>query len=202
MTMPTLDESLRRRLIAKFGTTVNLESQSAVVSEMLHELATELRLPSGGLGGVDSYDKTYSEGYNKEDYSRGRYSRYDRTDGGIYEDIYDDLITAIRPELDKLVVARLRDRAASAATDAAKPATPTTPTTPAVKTPTTPTAKTPPPRVPRPRPRRRRPRRRGPRRRARWPARRPARRRASRPRAGSRRTPLPCSGYPSSTTCC
>jgi hypothetical protein len=107
--MPILSEDLRRRLVAKYGTGVNLEASSQVVSDLLKDLASGF---AGKVvfdpGSVMAYDKTYTEGYNKEDYSRSSYQRYDRTDGGIYEDIFEKVFAEIRPELDKLVIDKLR----------------------------------------------------------------------------------------------
>jgi hypothetical protein len=107
--MPILSEDLRRRLVAKYGTDVNLEASSQVVSDLLRELASGLgEKVVFEPGAVEAYDKTYTEGYNKEDYSRSSYIKYDRTDGGIYEDIFENVFAEIRPELDKLIVEKLR----------------------------------------------------------------------------------------------
>ena len=106
--MPILSEDLRRRLVAKYGTGVNLEANSQVVSDLLKELASGIGDVAIDPGTVMAYDKTYTEGYNKEDYSRGSYQRYDRTDGGIFEDIYENVVSEIRPELDKLIIDKLR----------------------------------------------------------------------------------------------
>jgi hypothetical protein len=107
--MPILNEDLRRRLIAKYGTGVNLEANSQVVSDLLKELASGIGDQAIlDPGTVMAYDKTYTEGYNKEDYSRGSYQRYDRTDGGIFEDMYEDVLSNIRPELDKMIIEKLR----------------------------------------------------------------------------------------------
>lgn len=105
--MPILNEELRRRLVAKYGTNVNLDTSSRAVSALLKELAADLLADPIGEAAA-GYQKTYTEGYNREGYSRADYTRYDRTDGSIYEDLFDDLMTQIRPELDKLIVEKLR----------------------------------------------------------------------------------------------
>jgi hypothetical protein len=110
--MPTLDEALRRRLIAKYGTSIDLQSQSGVLSEVLRDVADQIQAGAlVDLGALQKYDKTYTEGYNREGYSRGSYTRYDRTDGDIYERIFEEVIADVRPELDKLVIDKIRAKA-------------------------------------------------------------------------------------------
>jgi hypothetical protein len=106
--MPTLDETLRRRLIAKYGTSVDLQSQSGVVSEVLRDVADQIQADALDLAVLQKYDKTYTEGYNREGYSRANYTRYDRTDGDMYIKIFEEVIADVRPELDKLVIEKLR----------------------------------------------------------------------------------------------
>lgn len=98
-------EDVRRRLLARFGPSIDLETNPELVNEIVAEIAREE--PFGSIN-LASYDKTYTEGYNKEDYSRSAYTRYDRTDDGhIWEEGQNALVL---PELDRLVVDRLRQQ--------------------------------------------------------------------------------------------
>lgn len=100
--MSSMNEELRRRLVARFGPSINLESNSSVIRELLDEI--DFLNPN--IVADDQYDRTYTEGYNKEDYSKGSYSRYDKTN-----DEWDESIRErIQPELDKLVVEGLRSQ--------------------------------------------------------------------------------------------
>jgi hypothetical protein len=96
--MATLNDAVLIKLREKYGDSVQLTSGTP----LLHDILTELGHldPIGPLAG---YDKTYTEGYNKEDYSRGDYHRYDRT-----VDVYNDRIHEIQPEIDKLILERLK----------------------------------------------------------------------------------------------
>jgi len=117
--MPTLDKALLHRLALKYGPTINLESDSEVLTELLRQLAAEepkAGEPAAGEPKPDeftekridlpSYDKTYTEGYNKENYSRSDYTRYDRTVSGA--SLNDEESLHIPPEADVAIVDRLR----------------------------------------------------------------------------------------------
>jgi hypothetical protein len=109
--MPSLDDDLRKRLIAKFGTSVNLEAGTPVVRELLAEIAAELA--EGDNPPSPNYNKSYTEGYNKEGYMRADYNRYDKT----YEKTeligYVDpqiLVAELGPELERLISSILVER--------------------------------------------------------------------------------------------
>jgi hypothetical protein len=101
LTMPTLSNELRRRLISQFGAT-SFEGKSELVAELLREIALEIDTPHLDPNG---YDKTYTEGYNKGDYSKANYSRYDKTNAP-----YEEIMRVILPELERLVVEKLREQ--------------------------------------------------------------------------------------------
>jgi hypothetical protein len=111
--MPTLDQALLRRLALKYGPTINLESDSEVLTEILRQLAAEEPAaeepkpgePTEKLVDLPSYDKTYTEGYNKENYSRSDYHRYDRTVSGA--GLNDEGLNIV-PDADVTIVDRLR----------------------------------------------------------------------------------------------
>jgi hypothetical protein len=105
--MSSDNEGLRRSLVAKFGTAINFESEPGVLTEILNEIANERINLGGRFGGTNAaYDRTYTEGYNKEDYSKAEYNKYDKTNN--IENITREAILEIRPELDKLVLERIR----------------------------------------------------------------------------------------------
>lgn len=99
--MPTLNSEFKRRLLAQFGTT-NIEAKSELVAELLREIALEIENPRLDPNG---YDKTYTEGYNKGDYSKANYSKYDKTNAP-----YEEIMNVILPELERLVVEKLREQ--------------------------------------------------------------------------------------------
>ena len=105
--MPTLNDALRRRLAAKFGSTIDLKSESDIVSALLTEIAAGFDDVVTGFdpGIIAAYDKTYQEGYNKEGYSKQDYVKYDRTEDHT---IYEQVIQRIRPELEQLIRDNLR----------------------------------------------------------------------------------------------
>ncbi|HEX8451600.1 MAG TPA: hypothetical protein VF647_05865 [Longimicrobium sp.] len=105
--MPTIDSSLRQRLVAKYGTSVNLEAGSPVASDILRDLVHELSADDSESEEA-GYDKSYVEGYNRQDYTRTNYSRYDRTDDTVAEAGGEQIGAEIRPELDRLIIERLR----------------------------------------------------------------------------------------------
>lgn len=102
--MPTINENLRKRLIAKYGTELNLESRDDLLNELIKEISAEAFIP---IGLKDGYDKHYTEGYNKMDYSKSDYSRYDKTNDFDF-DIMKEVISDIRPELQKLLLEKIR----------------------------------------------------------------------------------------------
>jgi hypothetical protein len=132
--MPTIDAKLHRRLIAKFGPTVDLRTNPGVIPELFAELSKTFKSLA-----VRSYDKGYSKGYDKENYVR-HYNRYDKTydkqsyvkyQKGYDKESYVRSYTrkeyskkskgqyavspgnAITPELDRLIVQKMRARAAT-----------------------------------------------------------------------------------------
>lgn len=102
--MAGMDEDLRKRLLARFGPTLDLEARPEILSEILTEIGRESFDPR-----VAGYQKTYTEGYNKEGYSRANYSRYDRTDD-LAALVNRELVEQIRPEFDSFIVDRLREQ--------------------------------------------------------------------------------------------
>src|SRR4051794_16392999 len=112
--MPTLNEALRRRLVAKYGTNVNLEARSDVVADLLRNIADQLHVSAVQTSEYSkskpsSYSRTYQQGYNKENYSRSEYSKYCKTSaGGSSAESFARLVAEIRPELDKLIIEKLR----------------------------------------------------------------------------------------------
>ena len=71
-------EELRERLVAKFGTSISLAAESPALAELLDEIDVLSPHPRA-MDDDDGYDKFYTEGYNKEDYSRSAYTKYDKT---------------------------------------------------------------------------------------------------------------------------
>lgn len=98
--MSALDDFVLQRLRSRFGDEIDLTSDSPVVSAILAEIGSF----AGGLPPLAGYDKTYTEGYNKIDYSRGDYHRYDRT-----VDIADDRIRRMQPAINKLIIDRMKE---------------------------------------------------------------------------------------------
>lgn len=99
--MPALDPSLLKKIMEKYGNKIDLEANSGILGDIVREVNGAIKFDPGIVAG---YDKTYSEGYNKEDYSRADYHRYDRTvdDFSKIREIYKD------PVVDKILLDRLR----------------------------------------------------------------------------------------------
>lgn len=98
-------EELRERLIAKFGTSISLAAESPALAELLDEIDVLSPVPRTRAEEDDGYQKHYVEGYNKVDYSRVNYSKYDKTDEGHFTGTANGDGAA-----DEAIVARLRQQ--------------------------------------------------------------------------------------------
>lgn len=85
---------------------MKIQSGNDVISHILDEIQIEGHSEGNG---TDTYAKTYNECYNKEDYSRG-YVRYSEAIPGHPTPIPSSAINEIRPELDRLIMDKLRGK--------------------------------------------------------------------------------------------
>jgi hypothetical protein len=104
MRMPTFDERLCAAIISKYGTKVDLAADTELLKDVISEIQREgsVHFPTGD---DQNYDKTYTESYNKEDYSKANYSRYDKTADG---DLWDDIKKLVNPEVQRLIIERFQ----------------------------------------------------------------------------------------------
>ena len=94
-----MDKDVQRRLIAKFGTNIDLENP-----DLIGRLMAEINRDP--VFDEKNYDKTYTEGYNKEGYDKANYSKYDKTAHEFERSIKE----VISPELDRYIVDSLREK--------------------------------------------------------------------------------------------
>lgn len=104
--MSQLNDHIVKNLIEKYGPKIRLESKKPAIAEVLKEIGTELSKKDPKLE-CASYNKTYTEGYIKEDYDKADYVKYEKTYVKTDEEQIKNQ-SKIDKEADQLIIEKIR----------------------------------------------------------------------------------------------